>query len=249
MEKTIVLLHGFGEDHHIFDGQVAMLRPSYRIFAPDLPGSGVLKDHIWEKGTETMDWLANWVFEQLKSEAISQCIMLGHSMGGYITMAFAEKYPQCLAAFGLIHSTAFADSDAKKEIRAKAITFMQEKGGLAFLKTAIPNLFGPGFSAKNPGVVQDLIHQSSEFQLNSLVAYYKAMMARPDRTEVLKTSAVPVLMVAGAEDMAVPLSDILMQSSMPAICHFHILQLTGHMGMLEAPKNLHDILLNFITAV
>jgi pimeloyl-ACP methyl ester carboxylesterase len=249
MEKTIVLIHGFGEDHFIFEEQIAALGSSYRIFAPDLPGSGILKDHIWENGTESLDWIATWVYEQLQSHGISTCIMLGHSMGGYITLAFAEKFPEMLQAFGLIHSTAFADSDAKKETRGKTITFMQQKGGHTFLKTAIPGLFATDFTLKNPQIVQALIEKAGNFQLDSLVAYYRAMMTRPERTNVLKTSTVPVLIIAGEKDMNVPLSDLLLQAQMPAICHFHVLQQVAHMGMLEAPQNLHDILLNFITAV
>lgn len=244
-----MLIHGFGEDRFIFEELIATVGSSYRFFAPDLPGSGVLKNHIWPKGTETMDWLATWMHEQLQSEGISSCIMLGHSMGGYITLAFAEKYPEMLQAFGLIHSTAFADSEAKKETRGKAITFMEEKGGYLFLKTAIPGLFASDFTVKNPKIVQSLVEKSVDFQLDSLVAYYRGMMARPDRTHVLKAARVPVLMVAGTEDMAVPISDLLVQSSLPAICHFHVLQNVGHMGMLEDPQSIHDILLNFIAAV
>lgn len=249
MEKTIVLLHGFGEDHRVFEEQIAFLRTSHRVFAPDLPGSGILKDHTWKEDTETIEWMADWVFEQLKTENITGCIMLGHSMGGYITLAFAEKYPNMLQAFGLIHSTAFADTEAKKEIRSKAILFMQEKGGYTFLKTAIPGLFAPDFTRDYPQIVNDLVEKARDFQLKSLTAYYKAMKERPDRTQVLKAATIPVLMVAGAHDMAAPLNDLLQQSSLPASCHFHILQNAGHMGMLEAPKNLSDILLKFISVV
>ena len=249
MEKTIVFLHGFGEDHSIFDLQIDSLKSSYNVFAPDLPGSGLLNNHVWENGTETIEWMADWVYEQLKAKNITKCIMLGHSMGGYIMLAFAAKYPSILSGFGLLHSTAFADNDAKKETRGKAILFMQEKGGYTFLKTAIPGLFAPGFSANFPGVVQHLVDKASNFQLNSLVAYYRAMIARPDRTEVLKAAAVPVLMVAGTDDQAVPLADLLIQSSLPPICHFHVLPNVGHMGMVEEPQLFKDILFNFIGAV
>lgn len=249
MEKTIVLLHGFGEDHRVFEEQIASLRALYRVFAPDLPGSGILKDHTWKEGTETIEWMADWVFEQLITENITGCIMLGHSMGGYITLAFAEKYSHMLQAFGLIHSTAFADADEKKETRTKAITFMQEKGGHTFLKTAIPGLFAPDFTKNYPQIVNDLVQKARDFQLKSLTAYYRAMKERPDRSQVLITAITPVLIVAGAHDMAAPLNDLLKQSSLPATCHFHILQNAGHMGMLEAPKNLSDILLNFISVV
>ncbi len=249
MEKTIVFLHGFGEDHRIFSREAAVLGNTCRVFAPDLPGSGTLNEHNWLPGTETIEWLAEWVVERLKQEGIEECILMGHSMGGYIALAIAEKYPGLIRAFGLIHSTAFADTAVKKETRAKAIAFMQEKGAFSFLKTAIPGLFAAGFAAGNPEVVNQLIEKSKDFRVNALAAYYRAMIARPDRSHVLKSLQVPVLIVAGEEDAAVPLDDLLTQSAMPSVCHFHILKQTGHMGMLEAPENLHDILLNFIEVI
>lgn len=249
MEKTIVLLHGFGEDHRIFEQQVIQLSAGYKVFTPDLPGSGKRYEHVWQPGTETIEWLADWVREQLKREGIEKCTLFGHSMGGYITMAFAEKYPEMLEGFGLIHSSAFPDNAAKKEMRAKAIDFMKEKGGFTFLKTAIPGLFGPDFSKQHPESINKLVELAKSFRFESLAAYYRAMMARPDRTHVLKSTSLPVLMVAGTDDNAIPLADLLVQAPMPAICHFHILENTGHMGMLESPGKLFPILLNFMTAL
>jgi pimeloyl-ACP methyl ester carboxylesterase len=249
MEKIIVLLHGFGEDHRIFEKQIAALSKQYTVLAPDLPGSGILNQHVWEAGTEKIEWIAHWVNEQLESKGIEKCIMLGHSMGGYITLSFAEQYPEKLEAFGLIHSTAFADSDAKKEIREKAIRFMEEKGSFTFLKTAIPGLFGPDFSAKRPEIIAGLVEDAKTFTLPALSAYYRAMIARPDRTHVLEDLQVPILLVAGTDDQGIPMADLLQQASIPAVGHFHILKDVGHMGMLEATDELNTILLNFISNV
>lgn len=247
MEKTIVLLHGFGEDHRIFDQQAAQLRKHFSVYTPDLPGSGELNEHEWQPGNETIEWMADWTYSQLNKKGIEKCVLLGHSMGGYITLAFAEKYPEKLEAFGLIHSTSFADNEAKKEVRAKAIQFMKEKGGFTFLKTAIPGLFGPDFSNSNPEAVNRLVEQAKHFRFGSLSAYYHAMMTRPDRSHLLKNTHLPVLIIAGTDDNAVPAADLLKQASMPAICHFHLLENTGHMGMLESPGRVCDILLNFMT--
>lgn len=244
-EKTIVLLHGFGEDSRIFNDQLNVLSKGFQVFAPDLPGSGTLSNHHWQPGTETIEWMAEWVHEQLVARQIHSCIMLGHSMGGYITLAFAEKYPEKLEAFGLVHSTAFADSDEKKETRQKAIGFMEEKGAFTFLKTSIPGLFGTRFTKEHPEKIESLVQEAKVFTIESLSAYYRAMIDRPDRSAVLKKASVPVLLVAGTEDKAAPLADLLTQSSYPAECHFHILQKSGHMGMLEDPENLSKILLKF----
>jgi pimeloyl-ACP methyl ester carboxylesterase len=249
MEKIVVLMHGFGEDHQIFNAQIRVLQEHYTVYAPDLPGSGERNHFTWETGTESIEWLADWLKGQLDTQGIGSCILLGHSMGGYITLAFAEKYPERLLAFGLIHSTAFADQEAKKETRAKAIDFIKAHGAHAFLKTAIPGLFGPAFAAQNPEAIDRQVEDARHFETPSLVAYYRAMMTRPDRTHVLKSALVPVLLVAGTEDMAAPIGDLLQQAPMPPVCHFFQLQNVGHMGMMEDPDNLNRILLNFLSNV
>jgi pimeloyl-ACP methyl ester carboxylesterase len=248
-KKTIVLVHGFGEDSRIFEDQIKVLSQEFEVFAPDLPGSGTLSDYNWRPGTDTIDWLAEWVHIQLINRQIKSCIMLGHSMGGYITLAFAEKFPNKLAAFGLVHSTAFADPEAKKETRQKAIRFMKEKGAHTFLKTSIPGLFGSTFTKEYPEKITALVQQAQAFTVETLSCYYRAMILRPDRSEVLKNASTPVLLVAGAEDTAVPLADLLSQASYPAECHFHILKQSGHMGMLEESENLSKILLNFSAGI
>ena len=114
--KPVVLLHGFGEDSSIWDQQVLFLKEHCLLIVPDLPGSGksdLLKLKV-EPDPISIDDYADCIYSLLQHEAIPFCIMLGHSMGGYITLAFAEKYPLLLEGFGLIHSTAYADSEEKK---------------------------------------------------------------------------------------------------------------------------------------
>ena len=89
--------------------------------------------------------------------------LIGHSMGGYITLAFAEKYPELLNAFGLFHSTAYADDDAKKETRRKGIEFIKNKGVSAFLKNTTPNLFSEKTKKENPQLVEKLIDHIERF--------------------------------------------------------------------------------------
>jgi len=113
--KAVVLLHGFGEDSNIFNEQINYLTDYCQLIVPDLPGSG--KSAILDDSEKeiSIDDYARCIHALLQAENINSCIMLGHSMGGYITLSFAELFPQNLLAFGLIHSTAFADSDEKNK--------------------------------------------------------------------------------------------------------------------------------------
>jgi pimeloyl-ACP methyl ester carboxylesterase len=264
--KTVVLLHGFGEDSRIWDEQIKHLSPHCRLIVPDLPGSGgsILLGETPDPGREpgedqtqasgstshntdvTITDYADCIQALLQHEAVDKCIMLGHSMGGYITLAFAEKYPSLLEAIGLVNSTAFADNDEKKQIRSKAIDTIGKYGAAAFLKITIPSLFGKAFKETHPEKIETLISFGEDFTEAALQQYYRAMMLRPDRTAVLKSNDLPVLFVMGTEDNAAPMTDVLQQASLPAKSYIYILENVGHMSMWEATAELNRILLEFI---
>lgn len=244
----VCMLHGFGEDASVWNEQTNFLKEHCKLIVPDLPGSGK-SFFIDENNGDTIEEYASVIFSLLEHEKINACIMLGHSMGGYITLAFAEKYASLLKGFGFIHSTAFADSDEKKQNRLKGIGMMEEYGGYAFLKTTTPNLFAGKFKKENPERIEQLIEKGKEFKTKALQQYYKAMMNRTDRTLVLKNSEVPVLFVLGTEDVAAPLNDVLKQTHLPKISFIHVLEDTGHMGMWENTDKVNNAMLEFISAI
>lgn len=241
----VVLVHGFGEDGSIWDNQVNFLKDHCKVIVPDLQGTRS-SPLIEDKSALTIDHMANDIKDLLDQENISQCILLGHSMGGYITLAFVEKYPNYLKGFGLIHSSAYADNEAKKTNRARGIEIIAEYGGYSFLKNTIPNLFGEVFKEAFSDAVDELIEKSKLFSNTSLQAYYHAMMVRPDRAIILKETVLPILMIAGTEDIAAPINDVLEQSKLPTLKYLHVLEGVGHMGMWEATKQVNEFMLNFI---
>ena len=262
--KPVVLIHGFGEDSNIWNQQVSFLKEHCLLIIPDLPGSGKSSLLILaseEKGNTTsnpipitrdqtpnllIDDYADCIYALLQEEKISSCTMLGHSMGGYITLAFAEKYAPLLNGFGVIHATAFADTEEKKNTREKGIILIEEYGAHAFLKTTIPNLFGKSFKEAHPEKVNELIGAAADFTKEALQQYYRAMILRPNRAPVLKSNRLPVLFVMGTEDVAAPLEEVLQQTHLPNKSYIHILQDTGHMGMWEASEELNEYMLAFI---
>jgi pimeloyl-ACP methyl ester carboxylesterase len=274
--NPLLLIHGFGEDSHIWDQQISFLKDHCLLIIPDLPGSGksslldsklkVKSEKLKETNDQlpsntqnlesstqysaaiTIDDYASCIHAILQEEQISSCIMLGHSMGGYITLAFAEKYPSLLKGFGLIHSTAFADTEEKIKIRERSIDLIAQYGAHAFLKTAIPNLFGSTFKKEHYEKVDELMNAAIVFTKEALQQYYRAMILRTDKTTVLQGNPLPILFVIGTEDAAVPMEDMLQQTSMPLHSHIHILQDVGHMSMWEAPEELNQFILSFISA-
>jgi pimeloyl-ACP methyl ester carboxylesterase len=242
--QPVVLLHGFGESGSIWNKQDEVLQKHCKLIIPDIPGSG--NSAMLQAENVSMEDYADCINALLDEEKIETCIMLGHSMGGYITLAYAEEYANRLKAFGLVHSTAFADSEEKKATRKKGIELIQQYGGFSFLKNTTPNLFADAFKKEHPDEVSSLIEEGKSFRDEALIQYYAAMMNRPDKTEVLKQSKVPVLFIVGTEDVAAPLNDLLQQVHLPEQSHFHLIEGVGHMSMLEAPEQLNKYLLDFI---
>lgn len=238
--QPVMLLHGFGEDGNLWNHQVKSLSENYCLIIPDLPGSGqseMLEGKCTiEDYSEVVKAIADKAIFQQKNKNNLQFTLLGHSMGGYITLEFAQKYPELLNAFGLFHSSAFADDEAKKLTRRKGIQFIEKNGSEAFLKTSVPSLFSETTKKSKPQLITELLNIGKHISPQALIQYYEAMILRPDRTSVLESFSKPVLFVIGKYDNAVPLNVSLQQCHLPAVSTIHILQNSGHMGMWEEEK-------------
>jgi len=241
--KPVVLIHGFGEYSRVWHNQVEYLKNKFFLIIPDLPGSGQ-SDLVEDM---SMEGMAEIIQPIMHKESIESCIIIGHSMGGYVTLALAEKYPQLFTGLGLFHSSAFPDTEEKRLVRQKGIEFINKHEAFEFLKTSTPNLFSQQFKDKNPFFVGEYIDTLNNFSSLALVKYYESMMQRPERINVLKSINVAVLMVMGKYDNAVPLNDGLKQCHLPERSYIHILRQSGHMGMLEESATANRILEFFLT--
>jgi pimeloyl-ACP methyl ester carboxylesterase len=240
--NPVVLIHGFGEDGEVWKNQIEFLKGKLQLIIPDLPGSGQ-SEMIDDMSVEGM---AEVIHSIIHEENIYTCTVIGHSMGGYILLAFVEKYWNHLNAFGLFHSSAYADSEEKKVTRRKAIEFVRQHGAFEFLKTATPNLFSQQTKDKRPELIDEQVASLDNFSPVALVSYYEAMIQRPDRTEMLQKATVPVLFIIGKYDNAIPLEDCLQQCHLPEKSYIYVLQNSGHMGMLEEKDLSNEILEKFL---
>lgn len=239
----VCFIHGFAEDGTIWNELTNHLKKNFRIIIPDIPGSGpssVLRL------SASIDDYAECVKAVLDAEQVNNCTMIGHSMGGYITLAVADKYAHLLRSFGLFHSTAYADSDEKKEARRKSIRFINEHGSLAFIQQTTPNLFSEYSRNQNPGIVKEFVDKYCDFSPEILTSYYEAMINRPDRTKVLNEFPRPILFIIGVQDKAVPLEQSLQICHMPIQSHIHIMENAAHLGMIEEPIQGRQFVENFL---
>jgi pimeloyl-ACP methyl ester carboxylesterase len=232
---ALVLIHGFPESGSIWEGVLPALAASNTVLVPDMPGSGASSV---ASGLDDLEQLSLTIEAILSNEQIEEAVVAGHSMGGYITMAFAESHRAWLKGIALIHSVAAADNDEKKETRRKSIEIIRKGGKETFVKQMIPNLFSSHYKQQHPEILQVQIERGLQLSADTMVAYYTAMMNRKDRRDVLMESKVPIQWILGKEDNLIPLAAGLSQSRLADINFVSIYNDCGHMSMLEQPERL-----------
>ena len=243
---SVMLVHGFTEDRRIWDPLLAGIENKYKWIIPDIPGSG---DSPYNSSLKRISDFAEFIIAVMENEEIKELVLIGHSMGGYISLAFAEKYPEKIHALGLFHSSAYPDSEEKKESRDKNIRFIQNHDPSIFVEQSIPGLFSDSFKAEHPEEIRKLIDLYANFKRESLVQYLDAMKNRPSTTDVLVSITKPVLFIMGEEDKAVPIKDSLELCHLPRISYIHILTRTAHMGMIENTSLCNSFVDRFLSAI
>ncbi|OMF23456.1 hypothetical protein BK133_24515 [Paenibacillus sp. FSL H8-0548] len=252
-ENAIVLLHGFCGSSQYWQKICPMLGEQYRVIIPDLRGHGESTAPEGE-GTYTMEIMAEDIATLLEELQIEQVVMFGHSLGGYVTAAFAEKYPDKLTGFALIHSTALADTETLKEKRAADIEQIREKGISKYLYSIIPNLFTDEKVGDMRDEVNEMIGVGQQMDAEAAIATLKGMMRRPDRSHVLAEANFPVLLIAGAEDTLIKPADTFTVTSdnQPETTYNypHILETTfedvGHMSLVEVSDQLARVMSSYL---
>lgn len=226
MVKTIVLIHGYGFDYRSWYPVDVAFEGCRTIFL-SLPGfgdGGVTRPY-------TIASVAKTFWEGLDVDGPSTVHLIGHSMGGYVCMEMIAQQPLRVASLGLIHSHVFADSPEKKQQRSGTIEQIRLNSRDSVVRRIIPSLFAPGFGVEE--IVGSLVHRGLSYGDNAWMFGAEAMRDRSDHSETLKSLQVPVLMVAGEKDAAVPLDWMLQQAIYPERNSLHIYPGVGHMGMYE----------------
>jgi pimeloyl-ACP methyl ester carboxylesterase len=240
--QILVLLHGFCEDSTMWADFVPLLSKKYTILTIDLSGFGD-SDLLRNTGIAAM---ADAALAVLEIEKVKSCILIGHSMGGYVSLALAQKKPEILLGLGLFHSHPYKDSQTKIKNRLKTISFIERHGIAPFAGHFVRNLFPSAFVDNNKQFIEELIHKTSTHHSDAVIAASHAMIERDDQTNTLTNLACPTLFIIGTLDNAISSTDSLKQLSLPNVTSLHILENVGHMGMFEAPVETLEIIVDFI---
>lgn len=225
--EATVLLHGFLESSKIWDEFLPEFSRHKKIITIDLPGHG--KSAVISE-VHSMELMADAVHEVLKTLGVKNVNFTGHSMGGYVGLAFLEKYPGMVEEFVLLNSTPQADSVEKKENRERSAGLV-EKNKPGFVRMAIKNLLSPRNTERFEVEINKLIDEASLFPTAGITAALKGMKNRTDRTEVLKAFSGKKTIVAGEEDPLVKIPEL---KDIAARCGCRFISLSGgHLSYIE----------------
>jgi pimeloyl-ACP methyl ester carboxylesterase len=206
--NTLVLLHGFLETSTMWNAYVTAFSKNYKVVTIDLLGHG----HTDCIGyIHTMEEMADAVYTVIKELRIRKIHLAGHSMGGYVALAFAEMYPDYVKALCLINSTARADSAARKINRDRAIKAVKYNHK-QFIRIAITNLFRPKNRKIFAETIKEIKKEALTISLQGIVAALEGMKIREDREVLLHFSPYKKMMIIGKHDPVLAYDELMDQT-------------------------------------
>ncbi len=242
-EKCVVLLHGYLESMYVWDDFAPLLTPSVRVITVDIPGHGISE----VKGeVHTMEMVADVLHEMLKSLEIERVTMVGHSMGGYVALAFCARYPEQLDGVVLLSSTPNPDTEAKRENRRREIALVRAGKKDALARVAPEAGFAEQNRRRLRSYIDDLTECVHITEDDGIVALLGGMMERVDQNEMLRKSTVPQLFILGKKDGYIPVEvaeEIVANHPQAQVAW---LEESGHMGFIEEPEACAEALLKFV---
>jgi pimeloyl-ACP methyl ester carboxylesterase len=240
--RAVVLLHGFLGSAAIWEETKNALAKHFRVICVDLPGHGNSDCFGY---IHNMDLMAEAVKAVMDKLRFKKYVLVGHSMGGYAALAFAELFPDHLRGLCLFHSSSYADSDQKKRDRNKAIKAVKNNYSL-FVRASIKNLFATKnlkHFKKEILFTQQIARKTSK---RGVVAALEGMKERPSRDVILHFAEYPILFIIGKYDNILPMQSLLDQANLVKRKNVLLLENSGHMGFLEQPDTCIKHLKRFI---
>lgn len=243
-EKVVVLLHGYGESLDVWDDLAGVLGKRYRVLRLDLPGSGV-SDWGGRAVLDT-DFMASVVAGVMAKLQIERAAVVGHSMGGYVATALGALYPERVERLVLLHSTPEADAPERRAQRDREIALVEQGKKELLVSLNVGRSFAPQNRKRCEDVIDELGEQLMLTPSDALLATLKGMNARTDHSAWFAAAEIPRLMVFGRFDWYIPQEAALAMIEKYATAQHAWLDETGHMGFVEAPKQVVELLENFI---
>lgn len=244
--NVILLIHGYLESKSIWDDFARELAENYRVITIDLPGHG---NSELVSETQSMELMAEVARDLLVNLGIRRALVCGHSLGGYIALAFAALYPGMLNGYCLFHSHPFADTPEALEKREREIRLIEAgKKDLMY-----PENVKRMYAEKNLEKFQSELERSKEIAAHipgeGIIAVLRGMMARPSRLDVIEKGDVPCLWILGTMDNYVDYNKMKIGVKLPPGSFAEVLENSGHLGFIEEKEKALSLLRTFADSV
>jgi len=226
----VVLLHGYLESSRVWNEFEKKLGREFRVISVDLPGHG-LSGVFGE--THTMEFMADVLKELLDSLSINKVFLVGHSLGGYVTLAFLELFPQYLSGYCLFHSQPFSDTPEALEKRMREISIVRAGKKDLMYPDNVTRMFAPSNLDKFSDALKKSKEIASQIPGEGIIAVLNGMMQRPSRLLQVEEGKVPFLWILGVMDSYIPCEAIQKKIKLPSNATVIVLQNSGHMGFIE----------------
>ena len=240
----IVLLHGYLESLLVWENFSKKLKTTNRVISIDLPGHGNSES---QSNIHTMKYMADSVNKVLEHLNVKECLMIGHSMGGYVTMEFLNNYPEKLKAICLFHSTPYADSEEKKQVRSRLIEAIEAGKHVSLAKEHVEKTFAPENLEKFVEQIGFLKIIAINTKPNGNIAALKGMKERKDFSTLLEQIKIPSLWIFGKRDNFIDI-DILKKIKLNNT-KVSILNNSGHQGYIEEEEKSYEIIKEFLKEI
>ena len=223
----LVLLHGYPLDNHLWDDIVPLLEDTFDLIQPDLRGFG---KSTTVESPYIMDDYASDIAGLLDQLGIQKAAIAGHSMGGYVALAFARLYPERVSGLGLVSTQVLADPPDRKEARYKSAADVSEKGIGGVVEAMVPKFTS---DERLQGIARETMERQ---QPAAFIGALRAMAERTDSSSLLSSFKFPVVIIHGEADALIPIDRA--REVKIAVPSAHLVELkgTGHMPMMEAKE-------------
>jgi pimeloyl-ACP methyl ester carboxylesterase len=244
--EVVLLIHGYLESAEVWGEFAEQLSRKYRVVAVDLPGNGRSSDFDAE---HTMCFLADSVMAVMDDQNVSRAVVVGHSLGGYVALNIAERYPDRLSGYILFHSHPYPDTDEVKENRIREIGIVESGKKELIYPVNIPRMFASANLERFEEAVERSKQIASAHTGRGIVAVLKGMMGRKDRSAVLASGKVPSMVILGRMDNYIDYDMITGRLIIPGHGSVITLEHSGHMGFIEEAERSVAVVDDFISSL
>lgn len=242
---AVVLIHGFPLDRSMWEAQTAEVGSIYRIIAPDLRGAGA---SAAPDGIYTVDLLADDVIETMDALDLDEPVVVGGlSMGGYVALSIALRYPDRLRGLMLMNTRAAGDPASTAQVREDLARQIEATGsGEALVDSMFPKLFAPTSYTRHADLIARMRERSLRANPRGLANTLRGLAIRPDRTADLGRIAAPTLVLAGADDQLIPNSESKVLADGIPGARLVTIPEAGHLAPLENKTAANAAILEFL---